>query len=146
MKPLLALLCAILPLAACGSDPAPLVPTPTPAVETRSPEEAAALEAARAFLAAFEARDSASLGALMAESWRSGSGAEWLAEFGGTASVRVVSLSVDRPRPGPPGAIHVVVRLDVRPAQPHYPWTPGENTRVIQLISENGHWKVAALA
>jgi hypothetical protein len=145
---LLPMFLLMLPVFAACSDgtgaPAPS-PTPTMTPEPLSTDEEAALEAARAFLVAWEAGDRAALTATLSSQWLSGSGRDWVDVLGGTAEVRVVSVRIERSRPAAPGTVTFGVDLEVTPADGNSPWNQGVNTRFIQLASEGGSWKVAGL-
>ncbi len=148
IRKLLPVILLMLPvLAACSSNPP--MPTPSPTAqgtpEPLSPDEEAALHAARAFLVAWEARDASALTALLSGRWLEGSGREWVETFGGTVTLKAIGLRIDRSRPAAPGAVLFGVELEVTPAGANTPWNSGVNSRVIQVEREGGTWKVAGV-
>lgn len=139
---------ALIALASLGcaeTEQAPSTPAPIKTADVHTQDEADAVAAETLFVSAWERRDEAQLGAALSADWLRGSGQEWLTAFGGTASVRLVNLDVERSRPLPRGAVMVRATLDVTPAGGNSAWQHGPNERVIQFVREDGAWKVAGI-
>jgi hypothetical protein len=146
MRWLLPILLLALPIAAaCSNETSAPEPASTLPPERLSDHEAAALDAAQAFVAAWEAGNRAALTAALSSQWLSGSGKEWVDELGGAAEVKVASVQIDRSRPAAPGTVLVGVALEVKPTDARSPWNSGPNYRFIQLANEGGAWKVTGI-